>query len=220
MAKRQRQTPEDQLAAFMRLAYGSGRNSEINNKEFNAAAERIGLKDKDRLDWAVRFAQEPFEKMSAGDRINAQIEIGAFLQPSLGLETRSIPFVAALFPSPELVAEIKSEFLALIQSASLKREHSFPATQMQIGVGPNGISYKLRQHITDPRELERGQIELAKLQLAKLLGSHWGYVGLCDPKQDGCGRYFRKSRIDRQFCSDTCLNRSTTYRQRRKGGTA
>lgn len=215
-----RQKPEDQLMNLMRALYGSSAGSEIPEKELQVAAERVGLTDEKRISWAIKFAEEPFEKMSVGDRINTQIEMGAFLYPSLPFAEKegpkSIPFVAALFPSREQIEEIKRQFLVLIQHAAAGSEHSFNVAQMSVNVGPGAVSYQIPQNLSDPEKLAIAQIDVAKLDLAKLLAAHWGYVGRCDRKRHGCGRYFLKSRTDREFCSKTCLNRSTTYRQRGK----
>ena len=214
------QKPEDQLMNLMRALYGRSARSEIPMKEFQVAAERVGLKDEKRISWAIKFAEEPFEKMSGLDRINAQIEMGAFLYPSSPFAEKegpkSVPFVAALFPSPEQIEEMKRQFLVLIQHAAAGSDHSFDIAQMSVNVGPGAVSYRIPQNLSNPKNLAIAQIDIAKLNLAKLLAARWGYVGHCDRKRHGCGRYFVKSRTDKEFCSKTCLNRSTTYRQRGK----
>src|SRR5207247_4033334 len=110
------------------------------------------------------------------------------------------------------IPELKERFLKHIKAAATGMGFSFPVSHSCINVDESGISY----HITamaGTKEYFAAQLEHAELTLAQLIGQHWGYIGFCDPKKHGCGRYFLKSRSDREFCSKTCVNRSTTYRQ-------
>jgi hypothetical protein len=216
-----RQTAEEQLISFMRGAYGSQAGSEIPEKELQAAKERVGAgRSEKQLRWAISFAEEPYEKMSLGDQINAQIEIGVFLQPSLPFAKKgarkSVPFVAALFPSREQLEKIKKEFRLLIQHSAAGTEHSFNVAEMEVHVGHRAVSYGAPQNLSDPARLAQGQIDAAKLELAHLLAAHWKHIAICDRKRHGCGHYFVRSRTDQIYCSKRCLNRATTYRARGK----
>ncbi len=47
--------------------------------DIRRAARRIGVSAKDRLAWAIAFAQRPPESMTQGDWVNAQAELAVFL---------------------------------------------------------------------------------------------------------------------------------------------
>jgi hypothetical protein len=216
MVKPKRQSPDDMLIAVMRAV---SRGPEIGTAEFANAAKKVGRTGKERLSWAIKFAQEPIENMTPGDFYNASIESGAFLHRDLAFaqkENKSLPFSQALFPRPEQIKEIKEKFLFLIRGAAVETGYTFAASQMKIAIGPGGISYDIAFNLSDAEKHTKAQVESAMLKLAQLIGEHWGYIGLCDRKRHGCGRYFVKNRTDQQFCTKTCLNRSTTYRQRGK----
>jgi hypothetical protein len=215
----QKSTPADVLISLARAVSG-GRNR-IPAKVFAAAGKKVGLTNRDRLRWAINFVQEQTEQMTPGDWYNAQLEAGAFVHPDLALlekESRSIPFSVALFLSVDAVKKAKDRLLSLIKAAANGSDISFDVSQLSVHVDGHGVSYRVKYIFGTGQEkqLESAQIEQAALRLAQLLSEHWGYVGLCDRKRHGCGRYFLKSRTDKEFCSKTCLNRSTTYRQRGK----
>jgi hypothetical protein len=204
------------MVELARLFYGTGPNSEIPLKEFQAAAKKVSEGTKQQpLAWAIKFAQEPVENMTRADIYNAQLETGAFLHPEVALEeTASLPFNAGLFFSPDEIAEAKKRFLGLIKSAAEGIGCSFEVTQVSVYVTSAGPRYDISYNGSDPGKHAKAKFEKAMLRLAQLVGQRWGYIGFCDRKRHGCGRYFLKSRTDREFCSKTCLNRSTTYRQR------
>jgi hypothetical protein len=211
--------PADQLIAFARAMSGGGPRNQIPAEQFEEAAKKVGQKSKARLSWAIKFAQESVEQMTFGDWYNAQLESGAFLNPHLAFaekKSKSIPFSPVFFLSRDQVKKAKEEFLHLIKAAT-GVGFSFHVSQLSVNVDANGISYVTNEaNLSDSGKHSKAQLEQAMLRLAQLLSTHWGYVGLCDRKRHGCGRYFLKSRTDQQFCTKTCLNRSTTYRQRGK----
>jgi hypothetical protein len=212
-----RQSPGDQLIALARAVSRGGKETETT--ELANAAKKVGRISKERLSWAIKFAQEPAENMTPGDFYNASIESGAFIHRDFAFEekeSKSVPFSRLIFPGPEQIREIKEKFLLLIRAAADETGYSFPASQMNISVGPGGISYNIAFNLSHREKHAKAQVENAMLRLAQLLGEHWGYIGFCDRKRHGCDRYFLKSRKDREFCTKTCLNRSTTYRQRGK----
>jgi hypothetical protein len=185
---------------------------EIDAGEFRLAAGKVGHKHDAQLRWAIGFAQQAEEKMGRGDWYNAIIETAAFLRPELALSDKDntgVPFSEVFFASEGQVRKIKQEFLVLVQSAVVGKECSFEVEQCSVTMSPAGISYNVSKQA-------KAHVEQAKLRLAQLLGEHWNYVALCDTHRDGCGRYFLRSRKDQEFCSKTCLSRSTTYRARRK----
>jgi len=197
----------------------AGSKNEIEAKVFADAGRKVGLTRKERLEWALKFAQQSIESMTPGDLYNAQIESGAFVRPEVAAahkQNRSLPFSPVLFLSIDEIKEVKTKFFTLIEQAANAAEYTFPVTQLRVSMTPQGLSYDVGFELLVPDKRRRAQIEFAMLKLAQLLSEHWGYVGLCDRKRHGCGRYFLKNRTDQQFCSKTCLNRSTTYRQRGK----
>lgn len=93
---------------------------------------------------------------------------------------------------------------------------SFSVKQISVNVNENGLRYLVSWNLSDQQKLSEAPVEQAMLILSELVAQHWGYIGFCDKKKFGCGKYFRKTRIDREYCSKTCVNRATTYRQRGK----
>lgn len=155
------------------------------------------------------------DNLTRADLYNRNLELAVFLRPELTLaeENKSVPCIPPLFLNPEHIPHLKEELLNLVKAAASGTGFSFNASHLTVIVGEHGISYGVRyEAVVD----EAAQIEHAELMLSQLIAERWGYVGFCNPKKHGCGRYFLKSRIDREFCSKTCLNRSTTYRQRGK----
>jgi hypothetical protein len=213
-----KQKDADALISLARAMSGGGPKNQIPADQFAEAGKKVGHKSRERLSWAIKFAQESAERMTLGDWYNAQLESGAFLHPNLAFaekESKSLPFSPFLFLSRDQVEKTKEEFLRLIKAAT-GAGFSFGVSQFSVHVDERGISFNVADNISDPEKHSKAQIEKAKLLLAQLLSAHWGYIGLCDRKRHGCGRYFLKSRTDQEFCSKTCLNRSTTYRQRGK----
>ena len=217
--KQKAQSPADMLIALARAVSGGAPKNQIPAKLFADAAKKVGHTSREHLSWAIKFAQEPVEDMTPGDWNNAQLESGAFLHPGLPFaekESKSLPFSPALFLSTDQVKKVKERFLWLIKVAAAATGCSFNASQLSVNLDEGGVSYGIAYNLSDPEKHAKAQIEQLMLRLAQLLSDHWGYVGLCNRKKHGCGRYFLKSRTDREFCSTTCLNRSTTYRQRGK----
>jgi hypothetical protein len=221
--KRQQQSPGEPTIELMRALYGAKVRKEISDDVFQAAAKKVGHKDEKRLAWAIEFAQEPTEGMTPFDWHNRQLEAGAFWWPGLPHTQKqrpSTPFVGAFFPTTEELKEIKAAFLALIKTAakgaSAEANFLFPVSHLSLQVDKDGVTYRPNLNLSDTEEHAKAKIEQFVVRLAQLVGEQWDYIGFCDRKKHGCGKYFLKSRIDREFCSKTCLNRSTTYRQRGK----
>ena len=223
-----RQTPGEQMAAFARALTGK-QQTEIHTDQLREADKKVGASSKQRLSWAIDFAQKPNDQMALGDWYNAQIELGAFLNPWFKTEfadrtkkaLQTFPFSPVWFPSVEQVKAIKERFLSMLKSASLGLQFSIEASAISIDVGrqigKSRISYSIPIGDLRSREKQkRAKVENASLKLALLIADQWDYIGHCEKHEYGCGRYFRKSRIDRKFCSKRCLNRATTYRQRKK----
>jgi hypothetical protein len=215
--EKRKQSPTDMLIEVARALSGGQAKNQIPIKLFADTNRKVGLKSKERLAWAVRFAQEPIASMTPGDWYNAQLEAGAFLHPEFAYSTQeatSLPFGPLFFLSAEQVTDLKQRFIPLIKAAVAETEFSFSVSQVSVTGGEHGVSYAIASNLSDLSKHAQAQIEQAMLRLAQLLSENWGHVGLCDRKKHGCGKYFVKSRKDREFCSKTCLNRSTTYRQR------
>jgi hypothetical protein len=218
MGAKKQQSPEDMIVTLARALSGST-VAEIPEKVFRDAALKVGHSERQRLEWAIQFAQQPDDGNTPFDWQNAQLETGAFLHPwwaTAERSDRSLPFSGVMFPSVAQLKNMKAEFLELLRVAHEETGLEFPVPEMTAILDKNGLRYQIAFNLSDPAKHATAQLEKAKLELAQLLARHWGYIGLCDRKRHGCGRYFLKSRMDREFCSKTCVNRSTTYRQRGK----
>ena len=212
MAKAKQQTTTEMMVELAKM-FVSTDNAEP--AELQAADKKVGKTKERRLEWAVNFAQQSPDIMTKADVYNSNLELALFLYPPLALTKEPVRYNASSFINPTRIPELKERFLKHIKAAATGMGFSFPVSHSCINVDESGISY----HITamaGTKEYFAAQLEHAELTLAQLIGQHWGYIGFCDPKKHGCGRYFLKSRSDREFCSKTCVNRSTTYRQRGK----
>jgi hypothetical protein len=216
--KHKRQSLGDQHIALARAFFETRSSSETPIAELRAAAKKIGEKKEQRLAWAIAFAQEPGDRMTRADFYNRNLEVAVFLRPGLALaeENESAPYNAGLFFDPRQLPQLKERFLKVIKAAAVGTGLSFNVAHISVNVDATGVSYGINYQLLDQKKYGAARFEHAELTLAQLIAEHWGYVGFCNPKKHGCGRYFLKSRTDREFCSKTCLNRSTTYRQRRK----
>jgi hypothetical protein len=186
----------------------------ITVKELKKAHDRVGLKALSRLNWALNFAQENAQELSAGDALNRRIELWAFIhtEPLIwnAPESYTIPTTSYLWPDEQAYLLIHERFGQLLQSIARPGVTSFEI-DAKVGI--------------EAKEDEAGQVHviigkargnapnMALLKFAQLLAEHGSQLRRC--KDEDCNRWFT-GRPNKLYCSTVCTSRSTTRRSREK----
>lgn len=169
----------------------------VSPRELEHAQAVIGRTRKERLAWALEFAQQDVEDLSPGHLLDDRIEMQVFLRPRLVM---SVP------PIPSVVSEIREKFAAALRPPPPGPRH-FYDIQLTYEMVFAAQRPAIRVCAMDP-------IGSALLTFAELLEEHGSDMRRCaDPK---CKRWFA-GRSNKDFCTITCLSRVTTERLR-KGG--
>lgn len=205
------------------------------------ALKLVGKKPLERLDWAVDFSQRSIT--TPDDQSNAELELTCFFwamslldHPSLPI-TRQInalmterPWVEDSYRGQEVQWAQQTFTKILIASAS-DREIELPLRHVTAkftrGEGLELVSVFRSEQSAQERAYARR--EAIAFKLIRLLDKRIvtgtrrthrltpmrHYVGICPKEKDGCGKLFAKTRIDKEHCSDECINRWNVYRFRR-----
>lgn len=173
----------------------------VSAAELERAKDVVGRKRKDRLVWALQFAQQDVDQLTAGDLLNDRLRVRAFIRPT---EVWNAPLPLSSLPAHLDVAAIRREFVNMLR----------PLKAGEISGGEIRLLYQVApDHEGRPR-VEVGTMDptsSAALRFAEMLEEYGTELRRCeDPK---CRRWFI-GRSNKQFCMTTCLSRVTTARLR------
>ena len=183
-------------------------------KELQTVSRKLDSPEK-RLQWAVQFAQRDLKEMTDPDFINIILEAGVFLDPEL-VEVKTITFNKTSFPVLGELDNMQQEFLKLLKAATSGIPYTFPMTKLSMSVSSHGIRYDIPRDVLDGKKLADARLQQAVWTLGHLAAQMWNYIGFCDRKRFGCGKFFLRDRTNQEFCTHSCASRSTTYRRRGK----
>jgi hypothetical protein len=167
----------------------------LSPRELEHAQTAVGRTRKERLAWALEFAQQNVEELTPGHLLDDRIEVQVFLRPRL---------VMSGLPGPGDVAKIREKFAAALRPPPPGPRH-FYDIQLTYEMVFAAQRPAIRVAAMDP-------IGSALLTFAELLEEHGADMRRCaDPK---CKRWF-VGRSNKDFCTTTCLSRVTTERLRK-----
>jgi hypothetical protein len=216
---RQKKEKEQELTISEQLieAFGHG-GTPILEKELQTVFRKLDSPEK-RLAWAIEFAQRNLEEITAGDLRNLRLEAGTFVAPEV-VNTKTIKFNDRFFPVWGELCKMQQQFVQLLKAATSGVPFQFELPKLNISVSSDGVRYVIPSDATDPEKLADARLQQAVWTFGHLAGQLWNYIGFCDSKRFGCGKFFLKNRTNQEFCTHTCASRSTTYGRRGKERTA
>jgi len=179
-----------------------GRPMDVSPRELERAKDAVGRKAKDRLAWALEFAQQNVDELTPGELLDDRIRLRAFIRPT---EVWSAPVLLSSLPAAIDVVIVRREFAGMLQPVS---------DTVQRG-GEIVLMYMMgRDHEGRPTiDIGTGDpVSGATLRFAELLEQYGPEMRRCaDPK---CRRWF-VGRQNKDYCTTTCLSRVTTERLRK-----
>jgi hypothetical protein len=170
-------------------------------REFEGAKDKVGRTARARLAWALQFAQQDPEELTAGELLDARIMLHAFSHPS---DTWDSPVQLVYLPDAASVAEARREIASLL----------LPLKPNQIRTGKIELTYEVSCTKADgpPVVGFMSRTGGAVMGFIHLLNEYRTELRRCrDPK---C-RHWLTGRPNKHFCSITCLSRTTTERLRK-----
>lgn len=176
----------------------------VGPRELERAKDAVGRKARERLAWALEFAQQDLAELTPGDLLNDRIRVRAFMRPT---EIWNSDFPLSALPAAFDVAMIRRECANMLQ----------PLKAGEIRGGEIRLTYQVAPDREGRPRVEIGTMDPtsgATLRFAELLEEYGSELRRCeDPK---CRRWFI-GRSNKQFCTTTCLSRVTTERLRTGG---
>jgi hypothetical protein len=182
--------------------------------DISKAAKKVGTESIDHLRWALQFIGGDHNTYTTADWMNARLEAAVFTRPRAAQlycrakATDHLPLNDEFFPSQQEVKDLHSFFVHDLDEFA---KHQY----ITIG-GRGGYGISLRQ-VGDKSDISfnfHKFADSARVALMRLLQEHGTSLAKCNPERRGCGSWFLKSRSDREFCSDKCLNRAMTWERR------
>jgi hypothetical protein len=192
-------------------------------EEINQAARRVGARQH-RLDWAIRFSQEPLDRLSPGQLVDRRLELKAFLMFSFGIggttDARSLP-------SDKTMEAVQHEWARIIGGVLqgenvLLGRYTMTTNLMWL---PKKRSRKLEPRFVQlPDYIQQPEVYQASCGLAMLIDELWRegrVVKVCPapkpraPADEHCNRRFL-GRLNQTYCSPACRNLANTRATRAK----
>lgn len=195
---------------------------------------RVGLTGRDRLQWAVAFAQRDLDALTPGEWMDLLMELRVFLaspypQDFAGIDAAlrqlrprppRLPLTVIFKPriTEEDAKEIQTAFRDILQQLITSQWGIIEMPPLSIGI----------YYTHHPERPSRTRVLLeastpdvtvkARYVLTYLLGAHGELLRQCP--EPACRRIFVASRPNQSYCSSRCLSRAgtRTYRQRLKTG--
>jgi hypothetical protein len=178
------------------------------------AGARLGRDRRERLAWAVQFAQEELNALPRGRLADLRMELTGLLGYGHGLSGR--PDIE-LF-SEEEMHETQNEFADIIARLLQNR-------YVEIGTYTTKVSVMVDERgphlLTNMETMDMPRRAQAVFVLGLWLGDHADLVKTCPaPKprrapEEACGTWF-VGRPNQVYCSPLCQNRATTRAVRKK----
>lgn len=177
---------------------------------------QVGLTGEQKLQWALRFADESLGMLTAPDWMSLSLQFSTFglsqdMIESLQLNTGNL----IGFPTQKEIALIHKRFNVVLKLCDSPVADDKIAV---IGSPVRGDAMFLLARFPSGRyELQYRAADLVntnEIALLRLLEEYGGRVRTCPKDQDGWGKRFLATRADNKYCSATCVNRSTTRRHR------
>ena len=182
-------------------------------REFGKALKRIGTGNGDFMRWVLRFSQLDLNLLSDGDLLNLQYEIQTICDVGLFISSKSVPHPLTVLPKEDII-DIHSNTVKTITSILKGDPIEFSFKNIQIILSPQEDKNKawgLRSHIDN----RSGQFFYI---VCTLLQTYAHLIRKCP----GCGSLVLASRIDQEFCSNSCQAKMymRDKRQKAKGGSS
>lgn len=179
-------------------------------EEVQAVRRRMAQEDWGHLAWAIRFAQQNLEGMTAGDWYNLRLELAAF---GSGREGEEVPLL-----SDDEVRHVHQEFARIVSTLLRDGKATIGPIQFEIVVDRKPEAEK------DPFLMFSAVRNLAPLSttyaitfsLGMYLARFAHRVRACPApasrgaKGELCGRWFVAKRRNQAYCSRRCQSRATT----------
>lgn len=185
-------------------SYINDQGNFIAPREFEGAKDKVGRTARARLAWALQFAQQDPGELTAGDLLNDRVRLHAFNHHR---DVWDSPVELFCLPNAAAVAMARRELANIL----LPRK---PGAEFR--TGRIEVTYEVSWASADgpPVVGFMDQTGGAVRRFIELLNEYGTELRRCqDPK---CRHWFI-GRPNKQFCSTTCLSRTTTERLR-KGG--
>ena len=196
--------------------------------DIRRAARRVGVSAKDRLPWAIAFAQRPPESMTQGDWANAQAELAVFLGAEPG------PPLEELWRVGRGKAEAAQRAFRRVLDGVVRRRDvplgrhelflnwlPWPRTSPPRGMArwPHGDGRYSLIHLDRKRPAVAALHRLG--QDLELAGHFLKACPAPAPRgklSESCGRWFIQRRPQQAYCSPRCQSRASTraYRTERR----
>jgi hypothetical protein len=170
----------------------------IRPSEVKAAQRMVGDQRRDQLAWALHFAQQNPDELTAGELLNDRVSLRAFTRPAMVLEE---PMPLAWFPEAEAA---RQKFAAIL----------LPLEPGQTRYGKIVVTYQVSCTSADSAPVIGFMDESggALMRFIDLLNELHDDVRRCqDPR---CKKWFTGP-LNKTFCTSACLSRVTSERLRK-----